>query len=232
MASFAPIRGTRQEIENTPLVDGQFLIETDQGDQNKTYIDAKNSLNVLTRTMCGGGGHEILPDPKGATPPAEGTVVQAVNNAQPNSEQIASLYGMQQWSNTMKVRVMYNDDTHSIDKGATGIGYYPDEDEYEAFLAMSDADKLAIESAPYDPTDPTQGWGWWHNDAFKTPNLATADNIELAVLFDPYAGQEPLVLGGFILDTTNGYLCIKFGTAVGTNTHKVAVDLTTMRNNY
>lgn len=230
MASFAPIRGTRQQIENTPLVDGQFLIETDQGDQNKTYIDALNSLNVLTRTMCGGGGHEILPDPKNtSTPPDEDGVVDAVNNAQPASEQIASLYGMQQWTNTMTNRIIYED---TIAEGASGIGYFPDEDEYEAFLAMSDADRLALESAPYDGSDPTNGYGWWYNDAFKMSNLATADNIDLSVMFDPYLGQEPLVLGGYILDTTNGYICIKFGANTGTDTHKVAVDLRVIRNRY
>ena len=91
MASFAPIRGTRQEIENTPLVDGQFLIETDQGDQNKTYIDAFNSLNVLTRTMCGGGGHEILPDPKNTTtPPDEELVVKAFQKAQNKAQEVAA----------------------------------------------------------------------------------------------------------------------------------------------
>lgn len=230
MASFAPIRGTRNEINATPLVDGQFLIETDQGDQNKTYIDAFDSLNVLTRTMCGGGGHEILPDPKNTTtPPDEDGVVQAVNDALPNSEQIASLYGMQQWTNTMTNRIIYDD---TIDEGATGIGYFPDEDEYEAFLAMSDADRLAFESAPYDGSDPTNGYGWWYDDAFKMPNLASADNIDISMLFDPYLGQEPLTLGGYILDTTNGYLCIKFAAPTGTNTHKVAVDLKVIRNRY
>lgn len=230
MASFAPIRGTRQQIENTPLVDGQFLIETDQGDQNKTYIDAFDSLNVLTRTMCGGGGHEILPDPKNTTtPPDEDSVVQAVNNAQSNSEQIASLYGMQQWTNTMTNRIIYND---TIDEGASGIGYFPDEDEYEAFLAMTDAQRLALESAPYDGSDPTNGYGWWYDDAFKMPNLASADNIDISMLFDPYLGQEPLTLGGYILDTTNGYLCIKFAAKTGTGTHKVAVDLKIIRNRY
>ena len=230
MASFAPIRGTRQQIENTPLVDGQFLIETDQGDQNKTYIDAFDSLNVLTRTMCGGGGHEILPDPKNTTtPPDEDSVVQAVNNAVANSEQIASLYGIQQWTNTMTNRIIYDD---TIDEGATGIGYFPDEDEYEAFLALTDAQRLALESAPYDGSDPTNGYGWWYDDAFKMPNLASADNIDISMLFDPYLGQEPLTLGGYILDTTNGYLCIKFAVPTGTDTHKVAVDLKVIRNRY
>ena len=235
MASFAPIKGTKQEIENTPMVDGQFLIETDQGDQNKTYIDSYNSLNVLTRTMCGGGGHQILPDPKNTTtPPDEESVVDAVNTQPANTDKIASLYGMQNWTNRMTKRIIYNG---TIDKGATGIGYFPDEDEYEAFLAMSVADRYALESAPYDGTDPTNGYGWWHSEDFKNPNVAhtgdlsTDDSVDIAVMFDPYLGQEPLALGGFILDTDNGYMCIKFAAATGTDTHKVAVDVTMTRNN-
>lgn len=49
MASFAPIRGTRTQIRNTPIVDGQFLVETDQGVDNMIYIDEGS-----TRTMVGG----------------------------------------------------------------------------------------------------------------------------------------------------------------------------------
>lgn len=49
MASFAPIRGTRAQIQATPIVDGQFLIETDQGVDNMIYIDEGS-----TRTIVGG----------------------------------------------------------------------------------------------------------------------------------------------------------------------------------
>ena len=49
MASFAPIRGTRSQIQVTPIVDGQFLVETDQGVGNKIYMDEGS-----TRTIVGG----------------------------------------------------------------------------------------------------------------------------------------------------------------------------------
>lgn len=39
MASFAPVRGTRTQINNTPIVDGQILFEIDQGDNNVIYMD-------------------------------------------------------------------------------------------------------------------------------------------------------------------------------------------------
>lgn len=50
MASFAPIRGTRTQIATTPIVDGQFLIETNQGANNRIYLDTGS-----TRSVVGGG---------------------------------------------------------------------------------------------------------------------------------------------------------------------------------
>lgn len=50
MASFAPIKGTHTQIQNTPIVDGQFLCEVDQGNDGKIYIDSGN-----TRVPIGGG---------------------------------------------------------------------------------------------------------------------------------------------------------------------------------
>ena len=50
MASFAPIKGTHTQIQNTPIVDGQFLCELDQGNDGKIYIDSGN-----VRVPIGGG---------------------------------------------------------------------------------------------------------------------------------------------------------------------------------
>ena len=57
MASFAPIRGTRAQINATPIVDGQFLVETDQGNENKIYLD-----NGTTRYAVGGTGYFTYQD--------------------------------------------------------------------------------------------------------------------------------------------------------------------------
>ena len=58
MASFAPVRGTRTQIQSTPIVDGQFLIETDQGVGNKIYMDVN-----ATRTEVGGNSISgVLPE--------------------------------------------------------------------------------------------------------------------------------------------------------------------------
>lgn len=55
MATFAPIRGTRAQIQNTPNVDGQFLVETDQGANNRILMDDGNNRSVI------GGGAGMLP---------------------------------------------------------------------------------------------------------------------------------------------------------------------------
>lgn len=48
MASFAPIRGTRTEINNTQIVDGQLLFETDQSLSNTNlYADTSSNRIVL-----------------------------------------------------------------------------------------------------------------------------------------------------------------------------------------
>lgn len=56
MASFAPVKGTRTEINATPIVEGQFLLETDQGNMSKIYLDVDNN----TRIIIGGGGTNYL----------------------------------------------------------------------------------------------------------------------------------------------------------------------------
>lgn len=55
MASFAPIRGTRTQIGTTPIVDGQFLVETNQGANNRIYLDTGSTRSVV------GGGTGLLP---------------------------------------------------------------------------------------------------------------------------------------------------------------------------
>lgn len=65
MASFAPVVGTKTEIQNTPIVNGQFLMETDQGNSNKCYVDHDN-----TRSAVGGS------DISEVTAPTTGTASQ------------------------------------------------------------------------------------------------------------------------------------------------------------
>lgn len=70
MASFAPIRGTRTEITATPVVDGQFLVETDQSGNNKIYLDVGTGSSGNRRVVGGGSGllpQLIIKAPSGTT---------------------------------------------------------------------------------------------------------------------------------------------------------------------
>lgn len=229
MASFAPIRGTKDEINATPLVDGQFLIETDQGDQNKTYIDSFNSLNVLTRTMCGGGGHQILPTPSSSTPTGgwEYATVSAINASDSQSDKIVSLWGTGNWSNTMTKRIVYNG---TIEQGATGIGQWLDGNELNTLKAKSVSDRATDESS----------YGWWYDAHFEhldqttdpvSGTIVVRDNYDLSFKFEPQDTGEIIILGGYILDTDTGYMCIKFGSPIKNEGNKIAVDITINNNN-
>lgn len=219
MASFAPIRGTKAEIQNTPIVDGQFLIETDQGDQNKIYID-NGSGSSGTRTMAGGGGHQMLPTPSSVEPTGgwDAAIKEVINSAQSTNENVASLFSIGRWSNTMTQRVIYN---QTIDIGVTGIGTWLEDEDLEALKAITDDDeRAAVESNDY---------GWWHDAHFE--GLDTFDDYDISFKFKPQEDGEVLTLGGYILDTNTGYLCIKFGNTTITDTNKIAVDITITKNN-
>jgi hypothetical protein len=167
------------------------------------------TVNGTTYDVGGSGGASISPTP--SVNVTEADVVTAVNGALPSSEYAPSLFGMRVWSNTMSVIVPYSG---TIPIGATGIGEWQDE--------------LNNPSAQDEA-----GWGWWYDDMFKIPNLGTLDNVEVKLLYDPaLSGGEPVVDGGFQLDTDTGYLCVKFGKAVNVATNKLFAKLIITRNNY
>ena len=74
--------------------------------------------------------------------------------------------------------------------------------------------------------DTTNESGWWQSDYFKFPASANSKNIDISFKFDPEYGQSEIVtLTGYILDTSTGKLCLRFGGAV-TNAQLIAVDIT------
>lgn len=144
---------------------------------------------------------DILP-PSSPTP-TESSVVSAISGAPANTTSAASAYATQQWSNRLTKRFIY---TGTIASGATGIGTWDDSQ---------------------TPTETD----WWQDDGFKIPDSANSEDIDVAFMFDPQtADGDVLTLGGYILDTTTGSLCIKFGSSAKVATHKVAVDITYTRN--
>lgn len=74
--------------------------------------------------------------------------------------------------------------------------------------------------------DTTNESGWWQSDYFKFPASANSKNIDISFKIDPEYGQgEVVALTGYILDTSTGKLCLRFGGAV-TNAQLIAVDIT------
>lgn len=218
MASFTPVRGTRANLQPsvTSLVDGQFLIETDQGDESKIYTDI-NDGGTLKRIVVGGGGHEMSPNPSATPSPTQASLVTAVKAATNTNNNVASLWGVKTWSNMCTEKRIILDNSESTIIGSTGIGTWQDE-----LVNPSAADEA--------------GWGWYHDSALEldaqlTAWGATADDIELNFLFDPSTG-EPVVLGGYILDTTTGYICIKFASEISDTTNiKIGIDIKVTRTN-
>lgn len=84
MASFAPIRGSRADIGSTPIVDGQFLVETDTStpQDNRIYLD----IDSTHRVIIGGNANYIFVDANegvvtgNATTQTNGTTVTFTNN--------------------------------------------------------------------------------------------------------------------------------------------------------
>ena len=89
-------------------------------------------------------------------------------------------------------------------------------------VVAAGSDKVGTWSDSSSPTETD----WWQSDYFKFPASANSKNIDISFKFDPEYGQnEVVVLTGYILDTSTGKLCLRFGSAV-TNAQLIAVDIT------
>jgi len=82
-----------------------------------------------------------------------------------------------------------------------------------------------------DNTPPTET-DWWSDSAFIIPSGVDEDSVEIKILFEPLSDGTPIVLGGYIWDTTTGKICIKFANDITDYmaSAKVAVDITYTRN--
>lgn len=190
----------------------------------KTYFDTIYSTVKSRQTPASGGttlslvntgdmyswnnkatvnGHTMSP----ASGSAESTIVSTINGATNTNTNVSSLYSIQKWTNEKRIRKVITGTTPigSASIGSTGIGKWDDS------------------ASPDEST-------WWYDAAFKIPN--NRNDIDLSLKFDPSSG-EPITLGGYILDTTTGKLCIKFGNSIATPANaKIAVDITYTRNEF
>lgn len=78
----------------------------------------------------------------------------------------------------------------------------------------------------WDDSDTPDETDWWYDAAFKIPD--NANDIDIDFKFDPTGSL--VAVGGYILDTTTGKLCVKFANTVDPATTKFAVDITYTRN--
>lgn len=114
---------------------------------------------------------------------------------------------IENWSNVKKTRVM----CASPNIGHYGIG------EWQSVLDSPTAQQEAA-------------WGWWQDDAFKLLGGTPGYDVDFDFGYDP--SGDVVTLGGYIVDTDTGYLCLKFANYVANPANvRVFVDITIMQNN-
>ena len=196
---------------------------------------------------------EIAPTPSGSL--TESTVVDTVNSAINTNNNAPSLFTVQKYSNEKTVRRVLNG--ANIPSGtsmtATGIGTWFDGDISTIVPSTDEADwwydSAFIVPVYYVLTSDTSivTGKTYYTRSGTAPNYTYtvvaspvvadigtyyeqySDDIELSFKFDPSSG-EPTALGGYILDTTTGKLCIKFANSITPLKARIAVDITYTRN--
>lgn len=152
------------------------------------------------------GGHTMLPDPTSTPAPTETDVVSAINTAITvdggANDDVPSLFGVGKWSNTMTKTYTVTGSTHISE---TGIGTWP-----------------------ADPDSPTSAEkATW----ITIPILIGAgsnNNLDIKLTFDPTTVSVPITLGGYVIDDSDGTMCVKFGNEIpsaDTATAKVGIEV-------
>ena len=174
--------------------------------------------------MAGGGsaGHDMTPMPSASLNRAalQTAIATAVTEGGINDD-VVSAWAVGNWSNTMTYRVMYSG-TIAVDD--TGIGTWIDDTQLAALKAESD---LTVREAM--ETTGTGGYGWWKDSHFL--GLDQYNDYEIRIKYKLQDTNEIITLGGYILDSDTGCLCIKFGSAIKNAGNVVAVDITVTQNN-
>lgn len=198
---------TDTTIATTPT-DGQVL----------TYDS--NTSKWINATPSG-GGHTMTPTPSASLTRSDlqTAVASAVTEGGINDD-VVSAWAIGTWSNTMTNRVIYSG---TIAVGDTGIGTWLTDSQLAALRA--ETDPVAREALEVG----TGGYGWWKDSHFI--GLDSYNDYEIKIKYKLQDNDEIITLGGFILDTDTGCLCIKFGSAIKNAGNVVAVDITITQNN-
>lgn len=185
-------------------------------------------MSILYAATGGGGGDDIIPDLDIISSPTEANLVKEVKATNNVDQHVVSGWGIKTWANQCleKRIIIKNTSGGTQNIGSVGIGEWQD-----------------------DPSGATEtdeiGWGWYHDDALELDDKINAgstegewycseDDIEVNFLFDPSTTSVPIALGGYILDTSTGYLCIKFAAELANRdleNLKIAVDVKVTRTN-
>ena len=191
MASFAPIRGTRAQLTPTivppvtPIVDGQFLIETDQGNESKIYTDIIDN-GTPKRIVVGGGGHDMIPINDTSVTPnvTDMEAIEQMTEADAISNpRVVNAYSVQRWSNC---DIMYF--KAHVTQGTDTVGLWEDNPTWKNYDPTTD-----------DPYVYREGW-LFHKDLHGVLSDATIkDNIEIEPVFD-MASSEVVSLYAMRLD--------------------------------
>lgn len=153
--------------------------------------------------------------------PASGKTLSDIRTAMTNANvegstnnQVMSLWAVGQWSNTLTKEIIYNG---TIAVGDNTIGTWLTSAQLQALSEESDLTVRAASEASY---------GWWHDDAFVGIDAFDDYRIE----FTRKVGKDIITLGGYIIDTDTGYMCVKFGAPTTVAGNKVGVEITVINN--
>ena len=192
----------------------QFLYElSDVGNSAKRGTVSNGQILMFDsetgnwEAKYGGSGHDLKPAPVSSL--TEDDVVNYIRSQGTNklNNEVTSIFGINKWTNVKTFRVVTK----------TGIGHYGIGEWKDSVVNPTAAQE--------------QTWGWWQNDIFKLLGDTTQQgyDVDFDIKFDPGNG-ETITLGGYIIDTDTGYVCIKFANYLVDTSHaKVAIDVTFTR---
>lgn len=219
--------GSLTDVNTTSVQDGQTIVynatdnEWQAGDSAGKLSELKDVDPTTTTTPTtnqilkyngtkwaaafGGSGHTMSPNPTASV--TETDVVNAVNGAVladgGENDEVASLFGIAKWSNTMS-KTYY---VQGIAGDTTPIG------------------KTGIGNWCVDGSDET---GW-----ITIPELIGIGSVEHAIniTYDP-SKSGIIIRGGYVIDDTTGKMCIKFANEISeadTHTAKIGIEITIKR---